>query len=37
MEMGYCTEEDIARVMAEQAGCPTSLESYTVDETAVGL
>ncbi|MGI6486928.1 MAG: GspE/PulE family protein [Syntrophothermaceae bacterium] len=38
MEMGYCTEEDIARVMAEQAGVPyLSLESYTVDETAVGL
>ncbi|MDI6709566.1 MAG: ATPase, T2SS/T4P/T4SS family [Bacillota bacterium] len=36
VKMGYCTEEDIARILAERAGVPfISLESYPINAAAV--
>lgn len=38
VELGYCTEEDIARVMARRSGVPyVSLESYPFDGAAASL
>lgn len=38
VELGYCTEEDIARVMARRFGVPyVSLESYPFDGAAASL
>jgi len=38
VELGYCTEEDIARVMADRTGIPfLLLESYPVDQAALSL
>ncbi len=38
VKLGYCSEDDIARVMAERAGVPfVSLESYTIDSAAMSL
>ncbi|MTI82950.1 MAG: type II secretion system protein GspE [Firmicutes bacterium] len=36
VELGYCSEDDLARVIAKRAGVPlVSLESFTVDPAAV--
>ncbi|HBX22300.1 MAG TPA: type II secretion system protein GspE [Desulfotomaculum sp.] len=36
VKMGYCTEDDIARVMAKRSGVPyVSLENYDIDIAAV--
>ncbi|EEG78350.1 GspE/PulE family protein [Dethiobacter alkaliphilus] len=36
VKLGYCSEEDVARVVAERAGVPfLSLESYPVDPAAM--
>ncbi len=38
VELGYCTEEDIARVIAKRAGVPfISLASYIIDGSATSL
>nr|WP_204615448.1 ATPase, T2SS/T4P/T4SS family [Desulforadius tongensis] len=38
VQMGYCSEEDIARVIAKRAGVPfVSLENYPVDTAAMAL
>ncbi|MFZ5897811.1 MAG: GspE/PulE family protein [Bacillota bacterium] len=38
VRLGYCSEDDIARAMAERAGVPyVSLESYPVDSSAMSL
>ncbi|MTI81191.1 MAG: type II secretion system protein GspE [Firmicutes bacterium] len=38
VQMGYCTEEDIARIIAKRAGVPfVSLEKYLVDRSALAL
>ena len=38
VQLGYCTEDDIARVVALQNGVPyISLETYPIDDAASGL
>ncbi|MEW6276788.1 MAG: ATPase, T2SS/T4P/T4SS family, partial [Bacillota bacterium] len=38
VELGYCTEEDIARAIARRAGVPyLSLEAHPVDDSAASL
>lgn len=36
VQLGYCSEDDIARIIAKQAGVPfVSLEDYTIDPAAI--